>query len=355
MLSVAILGVTLIVAVLNGLVDTGLVAWTSLKRVTIVFPAEGPLDPTLVTQIKSHPDVKAVYRCRNEYTLVRNALAHTSFCLFGTSEQDTQALMSLYKARVKEGRLPRPHTNEFAASEEVVRGLGISLGGKIGRDVNPQDTLPGEFVLVGILESSERIGFLSYEFLNSDSQYAKSPHSLLVVAKDGRKAAMDRFLRDIAASGRIEVWIYEEWVEKIYTEIATLYLLVGLVELVFTTIVAVAGGFISYLNFRQRRGEFAIRHALGHSRVGLICQALLETLGLAGAAWVGGEIVGTVILAWLAVTFYEPQGMVMNWLNPITLLFTLPIPVLVTLAGVFPVAWSLSRMDPISIIERRAM
>jgi len=353
MLTIAILGVTLIGAVLNGLVETVQDNWTSLKRVTIVSPVEGSFDPALVAQIRSHPNVEAVYHCRNGFTWVRNGPAYTTFCLFGTAEEDTQALVTAYEARVQEGRLPRPHTNEFAASEEVVRAMGISLGGKIGRAVNHRDPLPGEFVLVGILTSPERIGFLSYEFLNADSRYANTPPGLLVVPKDGQKAAVDRFLSEVAHSGRVELVRYDDMLAQILASTIALYLLTSLVEIVFIVIVAVACGSIGYLNFRQRRGEFAMRHALGYRRIGLISQSLAEAAGLAGVAWIGAEIGGMVTLAWLAVTVYEPQGMVMSWLNPALWLLTLPIPVLVTAAGVLPVAWSLSRMDPISIIERQ--
>jgi hypothetical protein len=50
---------------------------------------------------------------------------------------------------------------------------------------------------------------------------------------------------------------------------------------------------------------------------------------------------------------YAPKGLGLDIFNPIPWLFTLPIPVAVVGASAGTIAWMLSRLDPVSVIERR--
>jgi hypothetical protein len=50
---------------------------------------------------------------------------------------------------------------------------------------------------------------------------------------------------------------------------------------------------------------------------------------------------------------YAPKGLGMDFLNLAPWLFTLPIPLAVVAASAGTIAWMLSRLDPVSIIERR--
>lgn len=53
-------------------------------------------------------------------------------------------------------------------------------------------------------------------------------------------------------------------------------------------------------------------------------------------------------------TIYTPKGIGLNLFNPIPWLFTFPIPLAVILASAGTIARVLRRLDPVSIIERRA-
>jgi hypothetical protein len=53
------------------------------------------------------------------------------------------------------------------------------------------------------------------------------------------------------------------------------------------------------------------------------------------------------------VSVYGPRGLSLDFLNPVPWLFTLPIPLVVVIAGTGTISRMLSRLDPVSIIERR--
>jgi len=50
---------------------------------------------------------------------------------------------------------------------------------------------------------------------------------------------------------------------------------------------------------------------------------------------------------------YAPKGLSLDFFNPAPWLFTLPIPLAVVAASTGMIARTLSRLDPVSIIEKR--
>ena len=50
---------------------------------------------------------------------------------------------------------------------------------------------------------------------------------------------------------------------------------------------------------------------------------------------------------------YAPRGLPLDLFSPMPWLLTLPLPIAVLVASAGTIAWMLSRLDPVSIIERR--
>jgi hypothetical protein len=50
---------------------------------------------------------------------------------------------------------------------------------------------------------------------------------------------------------------------------------------------------------------------------------------------------------------YAPIGLGLDLYNPWPWLFTLPIPLAIVAASAGTIAWALSRLDPVAVIERR--
>jgi hypothetical protein len=52
-------------------------------------------------------------------------------------------------------------------------------------------------------------------------------------------------------------------------------------------------------------------------------------------------------------TIYTPLGTSLDWTNLTPWLSTLPIPLAVVVASAGTIAWALSKLDPVAVIERR--
>jgi hypothetical protein len=78
-----------------------------------------------------------------------------------------------------------------------------------------------------------------------------------------------------------------------------------------------------------------------------------ETGSVVAVAWLISAVVYGVSLICAQAIVYAPRGLSLDLFNPIPWLFTLPIPLTIVLASAGTIARMLSRLDPVSIIERR--
>ncbi len=77
-------------------------------------------------------------------------------------------------------------------------------------------------------------------------------------------------------------------------------------------------------------------------------------LGFLAAAWLVAALGCTAILLGLQYGLYIPAGLRLNLLNLTPWLYTLPVPAAVLTVSAAAVSRVLSRLDPVSIVERRA-
>ncbi len=81
--------------------------------------------------------------------------------------------------------------------------------------------------------------------------------------------------------------------------------------------------------------------------------ALQESASVASAAWLIGAALCVAGLLYAQASVYTPSGIRIDLYSSTPWLFTLPIPVAVVGASVGTLAWALSRLDPVAVIERR--
>jgi ABC-type antimicrobial peptide transport system permease subunit len=132
-----------------------------------------------------------------------------------------------------------------------------------------------------------------------------------------------------------------------------MFLLFAAIESVIAVVAATALAALNTIFFAQRRDEFGVLHAVGRSRTWLILRTTKETMGVVAAAWLMGAAVCVVSLLYAQANVYAPVGVRLNLLNLSPWLFTLPIPLTVVAASTGTIARMLTKLDPVSIVERR--
>jgi ABC-type lipoprotein release transport system permease subunit len=334
-----------------------------LRQVSVVSPLTEPaVDPAVSAQIRGHTDVLGVVPAiQLQIRVDVPPMAHPLVPLYGVSEGDLQTLVDLYDVRVEEGRLPQPRTNEVALSQSLAQNRNWRVGDKIGRayDGREDDELPTEMVVVGILSSPPGqgdlwTGFVSLEYLSSHEFYTSHPVCMLVLPSEGRKSEMDAWLEESVASEETAVRTFDRLQTEYRIAIWVVLALFGIIEGVVAVVAAVALAILSYTFFIQRRDEFGVLHAIGHSRPWLVLRMARESASIVAVAWLLGAVLCGIGLICMQVGIFAPKGMAFNVLDPAPWVFTLPLPLAVVVVGVGLVAWTLRRLDPVFIIEGRS-
>jgi ABC-type antimicrobial peptide transport system permease subunit len=154
-------------------------------------------------------------------------------------------------------------------------------------------------------------------------------------------------------SDQAEVYTFE-WMRNNFWMMTLIQLaLFGVVESVIAVVAAIALAGLIYTFFVQRREEFGILHAMGCGRWWLVLRTAKETVSVVGAAWLLGAVICGIGLVYIQTCLFAPKGLSLDFFNPMPWLFTLPIPLAVVAASTGMIARMLSRLDPVSIVERR--
>jgi hypothetical protein len=357
----ATIGLYLMVSVLDSIPMRA--QFSYLTKVSRVYPAAGSsLDPGVLAQIETHPDVAHVILNNGVWISPPTLIGTDSLRLTGVSQEDAQYLMIHCGVRLKEGRMFKPRTSEIVLSEEVVRALGLGIGDEIERSVNDMyyARVPAPLVLVGILEGdptvnpgpSVRVGFASYEYLEAHELFAPRPVSLLVAAQEGRKDVVDEFLETTVASARTETETYREVAQLVAWARQGLYIMFGVVNCLVAVVVALVVGVINRIALMQRVSELGLLHAVGYHRNRIVRRMTLETAVVTGIGWGAGLGLSLIALYGLKSGLYYAKGMELDLANLMPLWFVAPIPVVVIAFAAFSVKRIFARFDAVAIIER---
>jgi ABC-type lipoprotein release transport system permease subunit len=340
------------------------------SHVGIVSPRDTyqAVAPAVLAQIRGHPGVAHVIPVR-ALSMEARAAQSSPLPVYAVREGDLQTLLDAYGLQVGEGELVRPRSDQIVLTHDLARNRGLSVGDAVGRPVNKLDGMPTALTVVGLLESSspalvERegyrvpaaprwVGFTSYEFVEDHEQYRAAPMHALVVPVEGREEEVEAWLENNIASPRVAVDTFGTSYRELraFTRFAMLFL--AITESILAVVAAGALIILNYIFVSQRRDEFGILHAVGHSRARLIARTLREGVSIASVAWLIGAACCLVLLLGTQTIVYAPRGMSLDLTNVVPWLFTLPIPLVTVTANVGTIAWALSRLDPVAVIEQR--
>jgi ABC-type lipoprotein release transport system permease subunit len=369
-----VLGVALprfINTVQNDSMLPGYLSYTS--HATIISPGftYREIPPDIVAQIRTHPTVAHVIPVK-PMSMVTNVPMYGELApmpVYAVREQDLPILLDVYGLRLGEGELVQPRSDRVVLTSALARNRNLALGDEIGHPVNERDGMPTELTVVGLLESTrpalvERagydlpplprwVGFASYEYVDSHERYAGTPTHMLVVPVKGRDSEMETWLRETIASPHVEIETldtsYRRWQGLV--QISQTIADIGII--ILTVAAGLALTILNYIFFAQRRDEFGTLHAVGYSRAALLARALQESVSITAVAWLIGAAICIVGVLCFQTYVYTPVGTSVDLANPTPWLFTLPIPLAVIAASAGTIAWALSRLDPVTIIERR--
>jgi ABC-type lipoprotein release transport system permease subunit len=350
------------------------------SHASIVSPASTyqAVDPAVLSQIKAHPGVARVIPVRRAHTtlplsgltMATNSVPFEfSAPVYAVREGDMQALLDVYDLYIGEGELPRPRSGQIVLTRALARNRGLSVGDTLGRPVHERDSIPTELTVVGLLDSrtpglARREGyhiptaprwaaFVSYEFVESHERYAAVPMHALVIPVKGYEEEVETWLEESVTSPQVEVETFGTSYHYWHGLTQMTMPILATTESILAVVAALALAILNTIFVTQRRDEFGVLHAMGHSRARLVARTVRESIGVAGAAWLVGAVCCLAFVLGAQTIVYAPRGMSLDMTNVTPWLFTLPIPLTIVVASAGTIAWTLSRLDPVAVIERK--
>ena len=364
-----IMAVVLVIFIFAATYDAQRAGLGNLSRISTVRSRPGSrLDPGVVAQVRTHPVVERLIPFVQVRVLdvIIPPLGDAGIDTYGVYAEDMVYLVALYDLELKEGHLARPRTNEMIIPKVVAQNRNLKIGDVIGNRDHPAypgaPNVPAEFVISGIFarpttEEENWLCFASLEFVESHEAFNISDDAvfpLIVVPKAGQKAALDDWLEGELASSEVRVQTYRQQAARAQRESHSMILAMALIESVIAVVAAIALAVLNYIFVSQRQSEFGVLNALGFGRLQLVGRTVRQIAFTTGTAWALSAILCLIGLLYLQFRVFTPLGLKLNLFNPTPWLFTLPIPVAVLAATTGTVARTLSKLDPVSIIERRS-
>ena len=353
-LTFVVLLVFVILSTLGGLRDSMLVYTREFDEWTLVFPKKDTrLPKALLQDIGAHPAVDRMIDSRNCFVRVKTLIGPMPFNLRAGRKEEMDFLLQRSEARIKEGRMPLPGTDEVAIHENIMKANGWSLGREFGVDVDEEDWMLGRFKVVGILEGPVPVGLCSFEFLNNPLQYAFSAklwEREIVVAKPGRIAELNAFLRTLKD---VKVYDKARAVDDVTQGFDRIILVFRFISILLIVVVSFVVGLINNIFFAQRVDEFAVLMAIGHTQRRIFRMVAGETAGLMAVSWTLGITAGFGVFAAFCALVLEPRGIPLPLWQPGPVLISLTLPLVAQAFAVVTVLGRLRRLDPVTIIERR--
>jgi ABC-type antimicrobial peptide transport system permease subunit len=300
------------------------------------------------------PGVDRVIDSQGMFMNINTVFGQVPFVLIAVPPDQRDYLIRRGGDRLVSGRMPIPGRPEAVLSIGLVRNRKFKLGDVVAAP-DDQGGLAGSPIpvhLVGILDGPTWIAFTTPQFV--DIAAPLMPKFLIVTSKDPAKlGALSTRLEKDENQVRVQIVSYHYLVNQLRTSLASMYLLMSLVNAMVIMVVAMMSGMLSNIYFTQRITEFAILSAIGLRRGLLLWHAVSETAIVTGLGWVIGVFFTWGMMSFLRGSLFEPRGMLIDPRDPIAFLYTIPIPLMITLFAIVTVSVRLSRLDPVSIIERR--
>ena len=319
------------------------------------------LSEVILEGVEGHPTVAETVRMEHRRTYRQGLFGREGTSVFFVSENDQRSFADRLGWKLVEGRWPESGTNEIALTQDLLRNRGLAVGDLIGKAVDEDARLAGEWLMVGALRGSiiggvGDLGYLQEHFLDLPGQTEGleiQPGALAVVAIPGGEAELEALLESLP-NDEVSV-IYRSKARRNFERLsANIDTILWILNAMSIAVMALALGLLNVIFFMQRGNEFGLLAAIGYTKGILMRRVFLETTVTVIVGWVFGILLSVGIYSTLNAVIFVPRGLeALSVLTVRVLVFTLPVPATVILFGVAVVMWQLHRMDPVAIIERR--
>ncbi len=324
------------------------------RYVTGITPRNSPeFDAQVLNQIKTVQGLGEMMGVHSYIVQIKTIFGKMALPLFGLNEANRRTLLERCGVGLTEGRMPQEGKPEAAISREVAQNLKLKIGDFVSKPESEDNYAPVPIKIVGILDGKAWLALTSKTFVDESSPLTWP--GFLVYAKAGYpQEKLDADLEERVDKSKARTWTYRGLVRETQNALANLYLILNIVVGTIVAAISFVCGLLSNIYFTQRLPEVATLSAIGYPRRDLLRRAVSETLLFCVLGWLLGIVLTIGFMKTVQALLLAPKGLLLDPYDVQSLLFTAPLPVMVVGVAWLTIGIRLSRIDPVSIIERRA-
>lgn len=301
-----------------------------------------PIPDHIITEVKENENIERIIPFRRFGTkfVMPGSMSDTDVFLLRT--EDMEYVMNKHNMKLLEGRLPKEDTSEIALNIKVARNKKVKLGDKVGSEVDKTDYLPGQYTVVGILDSESFFSILPYHSKGGLK-------SVLIFPKENRYNEVQKLLSSFPKHEVRAAYLSD--VEKIFEDNTEVMKILDLICILAIVVMVIATGSSKYVQFFNRRQELGILNAIGYTKLKIMKKTLLEVSLINLTGFLLGIIFGVLGSFFLTESVFVSSGGIGVFLYYKAFLMSLFIPLFTTIFTLIPVNRMITRLDPINMIE----
>jgi ABC-type antimicrobial peptide transport system permease subunit len=257
--------------------------------------------------------------------------------------------------KLLEGRLPQEGRPEIVLTSGAMKNKRLKIGDKVGDSINQYEFLKGEYTVVGVLDGGSVNGALG--FIEDEEVRNSSLVTFFLKAKSGQEQSLDNEIAILKNryKAQITVQSYSSVLAGVKNQLKALNLIIWWLNILIAIIMTISIILLILIFMNQRMREFAILDAFGYHRSFLIKKVIKEFSGLAIFSWFTGLALSQAFAFIVNSLIFEPMDISsMTVLDPSVFFFSLPFLSIVILATMLIVFYKISKMEAISVIEKRS-
>lgn len=321
----------------------------------IVASSEGKaIDESIINNIKNNGNVDRIVKTSFDYGIkfeIPGASDRSS--AYPIRETDMDYFMNKYGVKLVEGSLPKDDSYEIVINKDIAKNRGLKVGDKVGDSINKFDSIPGEYTVVGIVNSNALISILSANekiMPNYKNEEQSLSSGFLVFAKADKKTAMDKYLESISKdkadvttkSIALKHWERSAGVTKVMDILAILSIIVMVITV----------GSSKYVQYINRKEELGLLNAVGYNKRNILKRIFKEVCVSNALGYALGLALSFAGSLFLTKGLWEPKGAEGFLYTPKGLIVSLFVPLFTILFSVIPINNLINKLDPIKMIEK---
>lgn len=321
---------------------------------TVSSYKEKAIKSSIIKSIKNNKDVDKIIPSQFNYGIKFEIPgASDTSKVYPIKQADTDYFIKKCKIKLISGRLPEDDKYEIALNKDIAKNRKVKIGDKVGDSINKFDTLPGEYTITGIIDSSSLTSIVSANnsiFPDYKNENQSLSSGFFVFPKEGRMSEVNKYIEKF--SNNDAEFNTKNTVQKTFDSGMGALRVLDIIAILSIVIMVTIVGSSKYVQYINRKEEFGLLNAVGYNKKNILKRIFKEVCMTNIIGYAAGLILGLITMIYLKVNLWQPAGAQGFLYTKKGLIISLFIPLFTILFSIIPINNLISKLDPIKMIEK---